>query len=89
MSDIIRFNPHQRFLGKTPADKRAELRSIVSSSLVDDAIMHAFAQMSATNSSRDELNGALKFIAIFQNFSEPMPQNQPLPEKGLKSPSLS
>jgi len=89
MSDIIRFNPHQRFLGKTPADKRAELRNIVSSALVEDAIMHAFAQMSANTSSRDELNGALKFILIFQNFSEPMPENRPLPEKGLKSASLS
>jgi len=83
-SDRLNFNPHQRFLAITPQPERAEYRKLMMSGMVQTALVHSFAQLAAT-ASREELNGALKFIDAFQNFAEPMPEQQSLPIKSLQS----
>lgn len=83
-SDTLRLSPRQRFLSITPAPNRASYRQTMLGTMVQDALVHAYAQL-ALNASREELNGALRFIDIFQNLSEPVPENKPLPAKNLQA----
>lgn len=85
-SDRLNFNPHQRFLSITPQPERAEYRKLMMSGMVQAALVHSFAQIAGSPTvSREELNGALKFIDAFQNFAEPQPVQPTYPDKSLQA----
>ena len=89
-SDSLKFSPRERFMALYPSPERANFRSIVLKPVVQHALTLSFAELASMHGiTREQLDGALNFISLFQNFSEPAPKAPEYPDKGLKSPSLS
>jgi len=87
MTDIIFFSPHTRFFKSLTPPDRADYREQISSPTMKHAIEGCVAQMAMEGYSREELDGALAFAHLIQNFSEPelSPRQKPLPTKTLQS----
>jgi len=84
MSDRLQFNPHSAFVRSLTDEDRSAYRQLMQQPHVRAAITNTVAEMARRGFSREQLDGALHFIEMFQNFAEPEEQPKPLPIKTLK-----
>ncbi len=81
--DRIHFEPQVRFSRAAQGDGATAFRQIMMRADIQTATIHAIAEMTRIGSTREELNGALLFIEMFQNFADPAPKTPTLPQKNL------
>lgn len=84
-SDRLSFNPHAAFVKSLTDEDRAGYRSVMQLPHVRSAFTDVLAQMARNGSTREQLDGAVAFIDLFQNFAEPAPVQSQLPQRTLKS----
>ncbi len=84
-SDKLIFSPKDRWLEVNKQPARAAYRQIMLNPVVQDALIAAYAELAARGASRDNLDGAVLFIQIFQNFSEPNEKGKGFPNKSLQA----
>lgn len=82
-SDRIAFSPKKLFIKHHP--DLASFRIMVGSSLCQNAIKDAIAEMAWRGASDDQLRGANTFVSILLNLSEPESPSSQIPVKGLRT----
>lgn len=84
--DRISFNPHARFVSSSAGEKAAEYRKTMLQADIQSASVHVVAEMVRLGYTREHLNGALAFLDLFMNFSEPPVAPKTLPQHALRQP---
>lgn len=80
---MLTLSPHHQFLSANAKEAEA-LKMATTERWMAVALTHALASMSIGGATKDELNGARKFIDILLNLAEPIKPLAPsLPSKEL------